>query len=629
MTLDIRKVKSENLFRSVSAEVRAVGEDEMEFSFSSELPCERWWGTEILSHAPGAANLERLAGMNLLWNHCPDTVLGKVTQITFKDKRGYCKIRWSKKDSIKGYRQDVEDGIITNASFMYSIDELTASSMDAEDDGDSYLVTKWTIFEISFVSIPADPTVGVGRSFSIKEPKPMTFPESPPQDSPSPQMDERALNILAMGKEHNNYDLAHELIRSGVDELEANKRFRQYLAESKNQRPIGGFAPVSGILNDKEQREFSLLRMCKQLSKETWGRENSLEYEVSQTIARQLGISTNKPIAPIRDLKIDLRQITGRRNASPPLNTQNPDSAGFLINTTLAPTMIEYLVNVTRAFQLGVQRIGNLEGLFKYPRKTGKTSFYYLGEGQGPTSSAIDGDLLETKPHGGGIKTSVTREMLKQSSQDLEQLLRADMMETASLEIDRVIFHGSGINGQPLGLFERTASSNALDNVNVLNTSGNNGGAISFELLIDMVTAVSNANAGYGSRSYVTTPGVTGYLQKLRADGSTGPFLWNGTTADLTRGIPGSVNGYPVAETNQIRSDFAKGNATNLHGIIFGNFAEAFFLEWGTMIFDANTQGAMWDSGGLELKMLMDFDVMVRQAKAFSIIKNIAVPAIT
>jgi len=58
-------------FLELQAQPQAVANDRtLTFSFSSEQPVQRWFGDEILSHAPGAADLSRLNdGAALLFNH--------------------------------------------------------------------------------------------------------------------------------------------------------------------------------------------------------------------------------------------------------------------------------------------------------------------------------------------------------------------------------------------------------------------------------------------------------------------------------------------------------------------------------------------------------------------------------
>ena len=58
--------------------------------------------------------------------------------------------------------QDVIDGIRRNVSVGYLIHE--AQLVNTKDGLETYRVTDWEPFEVSIVSVPADPTVGVGRS---------------------------------------------------------------------------------------------------------------------------------------------------------------------------------------------------------------------------------------------------------------------------------------------------------------------------------------------------------------------------------------------------------------------------------------------------------------------------------
>jgi len=150
--------------RELAVELRAVGEDELELSFSSEQPVQRYFGTEVLSHEPGAADLSRLNdGAPFLWNHDRDVVLGVVRSAEINsDRRGKAKVKWSRNAAAKEKRMDVEDGILRNVSFAYSIDDI-------EERGDDMVVTKWTALEVSLVSIPADQSVGVGRAMEEPE----------------------------------------------------------------------------------------------------------------------------------------------------------------------------------------------------------------------------------------------------------------------------------------------------------------------------------------------------------------------------------------------------------------------------------------------------------------------------
>jgi HK97 family phage prohead protease len=133
----------------------------VDLSFSSEASVQRDFGGETLSHAPGAANLERLnSGAPLLFNHHMNDVIGVVQKAHIgSDRRGHATVRFAKSARGQETMDMVHDGILRNVSFMYSVDAVEESR-----SGGAFTVTKWTPMEISIVTVPADASVGIGRS---------------------------------------------------------------------------------------------------------------------------------------------------------------------------------------------------------------------------------------------------------------------------------------------------------------------------------------------------------------------------------------------------------------------------------------------------------------------------------
>ena len=142
----------------ISEEARTV-----ELAFSSEAPYERWWGTEILDHTKGACDLTRLkAGGPLLCDHDTRDQVGVIESVRIDtDRVGRAVVRFGKSARAEEIFRDVVDGIRQNVSVGYLIDELVLA--EKKDDQETYRVTRWTPFEISLVSVPADFSVGVGR----------------------------------------------------------------------------------------------------------------------------------------------------------------------------------------------------------------------------------------------------------------------------------------------------------------------------------------------------------------------------------------------------------------------------------------------------------------------------------
>lgn len=146
----------------------------VDLTFSSEFGVERhdfWDGPylEILDHSPSSVRLDRLeSGAPFLMDHDTRSQAGIVeaAEIT-GDRLGRATIRLSPNAvNLPGYgnvEADIKSGIRTNVSVGYRIYEAVVA-VERRDGPDEIRVTDWQPFEISSVSVPADPTVGVDRS---------------------------------------------------------------------------------------------------------------------------------------------------------------------------------------------------------------------------------------------------------------------------------------------------------------------------------------------------------------------------------------------------------------------------------------------------------------------------------
>lgn len=144
----------------------------VELSFSSETPYGRWFGDEILCHDEKCINLERFNnGLGtVLFNHDRDAVVGHIEKVWLEDNRGKALVRFDTDEQSETIFQKVQSGTLQGVSVGYAInryevleDEDTKST-NGRFNGPAYVVTDWEPLEISIVSVPADPTVGVGRS---------------------------------------------------------------------------------------------------------------------------------------------------------------------------------------------------------------------------------------------------------------------------------------------------------------------------------------------------------------------------------------------------------------------------------------------------------------------------------
>lgn len=145
----------------------------VELSFSSETPYGRWFGDEILCHDEECINLDRFNdGLGtVLFNHDRDAVVGHIEKVWVEDNRGKALVRFDEDEQSDAIFKKVQSGTLQGVSVGYSIrryevlDEKDSVSSNGRFKGpDTYVITDWEPLEISIVSVPADPTVGVGRS---------------------------------------------------------------------------------------------------------------------------------------------------------------------------------------------------------------------------------------------------------------------------------------------------------------------------------------------------------------------------------------------------------------------------------------------------------------------------------
>lgn len=173
--------KQGNLIRALPIiSLRTVdGEDRtVELSFSSEEPYKRCWGVEILDHSEGCIDLERLNRIGcVLFNHKRDVVIAKIEKAWVENSRGYARIRFDEDSESDCIFKKVQSGTLKGVSNGYTVEQwetLSANqkSLDGRFVGPCEIAKRWTPMEISIVSVPADATVGVGRSLEFNPTEP-------------------------------------------------------------------------------------------------------------------------------------------------------------------------------------------------------------------------------------------------------------------------------------------------------------------------------------------------------------------------------------------------------------------------------------------------------------------------
>jgi HK97 family phage major capsid protein/HK97 family phage prohead protease len=576
--------------RTESVQFRAVDDRSFEFPFSSEYPVMRYFGNEVLSHEMDAADLGRLNdGAPLLFNHDPDRVVGVVERawVDGEKKRGYAKVRFSRNSFAQEILADVRDNILRGISFGYSIDKM-------EERGGDFVATRWSPYEVSVVSIPADPTIGIGRSLNDETNVQAATAASP---TPEPEMENtpdlevirskaaeaertRIAAINALGEKHQMQDLARELIEGGRTLDEARAAVLEKLGSQPMEEPIRSADITSNDvgLSDKETRSFSFARALNYLanpSDASARRAAEFEIEVGKAAAQKYERASNGIVIPNEVLRRDL--VVG-----------TPTAGGNLVaDELLAGSFIDLLRNRLALAQAGVTMLTGLQGNISVPRQNSAATAYWIGENTSPTESQQAIDQVNMTPKTVGAYVDYSRRLLLQSSIDVEGMIRNDLARVIALELDRAAIYGTGSSNQPLGLTNTTGIGSQT-----ITTYG------TFEEYIGMETDVASANADAGSLRYIINAAARGALKSTAKSASAvaAGFVFE----------DGEINGYPVIVSNQLANNDA----------LFGDFSMMIMGMWSGLDLTVDPYAGA-TAGTVRVIALQDVDVAVKQPGAF------------
>ena len=601
---------------SVDVEKRTV-----EVAFSSEEPVERWFGEEVLSHAAGAVDLSRLNdGGAVLFNHDWDDQIGVIERAWIDaDKRGRALVRFGNGAKAAEKFQDVQDGILRHISVGYSIVNFEE---EVSDDNRTFTATRWQPYEISFVTVPADPTVGVGRSV---EPF-IENPVNPTPEKGNRNMDKnqtpttvetsaaatpaaaatdtnntaergmqneraRVSELLAIGRSyaaHGGIEAAEKVIKEGGSEAQ----LRAAIMANMQTKPTVTAGEIG--MTDKEQREFSLLRAMSAAATGKWDKAG-LEREVSEELEKRHGRAAAGFFVPT-DL---IARAYSKGYAA--------NGGNVIENDFREDLFIELLRNRLAVAQLGATVLDGLVGDITIPKHlTGNTVQWVYENGSASESNATFGQM-SLKPKTITANTELSRKFILQSSLSAEQFARSELLKAMMLGIDLAAINGKGTGNEPTGILN-TAGIGAVE-------IGANGGAPEWKHIVALESAIAAANADIGDLAYITNARVRGLLKtKLKADGVSG-YIWQDGATPL--------NGYRCAVSNQIPSNLTKGTAANnCSPLIFGNWSDLMIAHWGVLdvIVDPYTKST---AGAVRITTLQDVDIAVRHVESFAAIKDI------
>ncbi|HCH7315479.1 TPA: phage major capsid protein [Escherichia coli] len=267
---------------------------EFEIAFSSEQPYQRqFWDEqnqemvvldEILVHTPEAVDLSRLNNnAPLLFNHNFDNHIGVVCDARIDaDNVGRALVKFSKHGTLANdIRNKVIEGTMEKISVGYDIKEYHIDYAKSQ-----LIVSKWIPHEISWVTVPADDSVGLNRSLNTitvnlgakrdmtkeqieeikEEQEPAQVEETPVEENKEPKVEETQERQVEENKEDENLEDGKDAEHpESVDDDSSTVREAEEVKEEREAAPVEE-EKIEEVAERSEEDELEIREIARELN---------------------------------------------------------------------------------------------------------------------------------------------------------------------------------------------------------------------------------------------------------------------------------------------------------------------------------------------------------------------------
>ena len=592
--IDARAIR----YREAAFEVRGEGDEQsVRMSVSSEAPVlsyvyfngEMQRAYEILDHAPGSVDMSRCKdGLVILDTHGGDQI--GLLSVELADRKLGGLVEFCTGARAQEIRQDAVRKLRRNTSVGYRVD-ADSYRLEGEQDGIPVVrAMSWMPYEASFVPVPADPGVGVGRAEAEvnkkiagqsgketkkMEPKEMAglFARAAKFGIDAEKVQEliddgkgRAeLDAMIVEKQAKDAEIAKKDAEACRKEIEALKARKPETAQA-TKADIEAPAVVIG-----KDRRYSVMNVLRNLAGEK--SDVGFEMEISQELGRQRGKTPKGVIIPFSALSQRDLSVSGTSSATVATYL---DSANFI---DLLRT--KYVIG-----QAGVTFMPGVVGNLSIPKMSAGATAYHVAEGSDVTESTPTLANVTGSPHTIGALVDVTRRMLEQSTPAIEALVRTEIEERLMRGVQIAVFAGSGESGQPSAITTATGINNPSISV---------AGTPTYAEILNFPGSIMADNAEADGQKFIMTAEVWAKLAATLV----------GTDGARTVLDPVSKTciGFPYFTTEDVPAN----------SLWFGDWSTVVVPFWGNGVEIASDNAKLFASGGITLRALLDYDVMVRQ----------------
>lgn len=626
----------------------------MSFPCSSEQEVERYWGTEILSHDKSAVRLDRInrGAAPVLFNHDYNVPIGMVTGGRIEKNRLVVDTKWFTTDDAKRVEQMVVGGL-RNVSLGYRIYAVTEEVKEQR-----FTAVDWEPFEVSIVTVPADPTVGIGREADeeVSEVR-IVRAGSEQQQTPTEEVDpmlirgHRLQNQAGAGGSAGGNGAGGGAAASGAGGGAAAGGEGGAAPAAGQRQPDITAGPSAQEMEQARIRAIDHFVSANSIPNDIrnmWVTSGASLERVGEEIVHIVK-ERNKGAKPVAQLDLTAREakrFSMSRAIEAVCNGHNWSKAGFEAecsseimrkigaqpdpNKFYVPlevqqrqvgTPVEELAYALMKRDLSVAANGG-----GFLVETANISFVELLRNRsvafamGATRMpGMVGNFTIPKQSAAGTAFWLANETstITESQQTFVQISCSPKTVGGYTEISRQLLLQSSPAAEGLVMADLAAivalaadlailngSGAAGQPTGILNTAGIGsvtGTSLAYDDIVEFQTDTAAGNALFGSSGFVTTPAVAGLLKQRVKFANTETPLWEGQLLD------GTVDGYRAMASNQIPA------AT----MLFGYFASVLVPEWGVLGVEVNPF-ANFQAGIVGVRAMYSMDVGVRYPTSFS-----------
>ena len=603
---NIRSLSIENVTENDS-------ENKLVFSCASPTPYTREYEdniyNEVLEISDTSIDFTRLVDQRspLLFEHDMEKQIGVVDKAWIENEKLYVAVRFSRSKFAQEILADIKDDIRRNVSIGYIVNDYQI--INVENEIPTMLVKNFTIYEVSIVSAPADPFVGVNRNLKI------------------------GLNTMENNEENNEEVKTQEdVVVEAVDETKVCnvEETKEIVEETVEKTPVEETKEevVEEVVQEENNDEAEEIRAAgelageEELAEECIKGKKSLE-DFKNLVKSKRNINSNKNDKKDIQMKKYFSISKAIRNActqykgdtSKDFETQiiadNKRSLGIgeeydvvISRRALAPTATNGQELITGEYlpQEFVPALRPATALSKtgyriIPSTGHSVSFAVVTQGSTAKMYDLDGNLedgdlkfatKELKPRKAGVCVPIPYSLLLQASPEIDAIVSDDIVKALDELRDNMALIGTGENNQPVGI----AKTVGVNNVPVSSIFTYEGVCDAERLIRDSNDMSDNLFWVMNSKNYAK------FKTTLKDDVAGAEYLM----------VDGKINGYEAVINNSLDDNT----------IILGNFDELVITDFDGLMLKVDDITFV-KKGAVQIIATCAFDCICRRPASFTV----------